>query len=421
MAQVDTSFYQNMLPPAMSENDYMKQRLDRNVMQRNEDEAVRALGESNKLREVIGKMRPGDDTGNMNMLYSNGFAGQANEMAAKLAKIQQDKASAQKNVSDASSSDFKTSQANLHSKITELSNFSTVADIQNSLDRHARSGGLDQQTYEHLMSTMPKSDAEVPAWSMRQVRSMLTPKELADKTMVDANTVANNTQSGLNNAATVGASIENSKRTAKTAANGQAITVRGQDVGESRAEAKRIADESKPLPSQALKMQQTALDAIGVASNTQSDIDAVLKQIDGKKLKFGLVSNALNKARDNTIGSSEESRNLSSFKSSIEKMRNDSLRLNSGVQTDGDAQRAWNELFENINDTELVKQRLGEIKKINARAVGLHKLNVENVRANYGKPELDTSRYENQGAAIGGAYSDAEKERRYQQFKAGQK
>ena len=99
--------------------------------------------------------------------------------------------------------------------------------------------------------------------------------------------------------------------------------------------------------------------------------------------------------------SDENSRNMASFKSSLEKLRNDSLRLNTGVQTDGDAQRAWNELFENINDGGVVTQRLAEIKRLNARAVQLRKLNVDNVRANYGRGSLETSGYENQDAALG--------------------
>ncbi|MFN7611063.1 MAG: hypothetical protein ACK5QX_09040, partial [bacterium] len=96
----------------------------------------------------------------------------------------------------------------------------------------------------------------------------------------------------------------------------------------------------------------------------------------------------------------QESRNFSSFKSSLERLRNESLRLNAGVQTDGDAQRAWNELFQNITDTELVAQRLAEIKRINDRAVELQRLRVDSIRGNYGYPSIDTSGYSNQPAAL---------------------
>jgi hypothetical protein len=119
--------------------------------------------------------------------------------------------------------------------------------------------------------------------------------------------------------------------------------------------------------------------------------------------------------------STEESRNFATFKSNMERLRNESLRLNTGVQTDGDAQRAWNELFQNINDTKLVQQRLQEIQRINARGVELQKLKIDSVRANYGKGPMDVTPQTSVKPALdgggGGAFSDAEKERRYQEWK----
>jgi hypothetical protein len=50
-------------------------------------------------------------------------------------------------------------------------------------------------------------------------------------------------------------------------------------------------------------------------------------------------------------------------------MRNDSLRLNKGAQTEGDAVRAWDEIAANPNDTEVIKSRLKEIQDLNRMAV----------------------------------------------------
>lgn len=161
------------------------------------------------------------------------------------------------------------------------------------------------------------------------------------------------------------------------------------------------ATQLKPMPTAALKMQQADLDAIGIASATQADLSAIEQQVKDGKLDFGPISNLADKGLNMAGYSTEASRNKASFKSSLEKMRNDSLRLNTGVQTDGDAQRAWNELFENINDEGVVLQRLGEIKRINARAVQLRKMNVDGIRANYGRDPVDTSKYEGVGSALG--------------------
>lgn len=161
----------------------------------------------------------------------------------------------------------------------------------------------------------------------------------------------------------------------------------------------------KPIPASALKMQQESLDAIGTANSINADLDAISTQIEGGKLKFGPVGNLANRAMNATGYSSEESRNFASFQANMEKLRNDSLRLNKGVQTDGDAQRAWNELFSNINDTKVVQQRLGEIKRLNERAVQLRKQDIDAVRTNYGHEPLDVSGYEKQPAALNGGSS----------------
>jgi hypothetical protein len=192
-----------------------------------------------------------------------------------------------------------------------------------------------------------------------------------------------------------------------------AATIRGQNMTDSRAreglalQRERMAsgstDNGKPLPAGALKMQQEALDAIGVSSSINADLGKLESQIKDGKLSFGPVSNLANTGRNLAGMSNENSRNFATFRSNLERLRNESLRLNTGVQTDGDAQRAWNELFSSINDTDLVKQRLKEIQAINKRGVELQKLKVDSVRANYGKAPLETSGFESVPPALGDA------------------
>jgi len=191
--------------------------------------------------------------------------------------------------------------------------------------------------------------------------------------------------SSANNAATVAATDRATNQRAATAA---------------AAAQQKVAP--KPIPASALKMQQESLDAIGTANSINADLDAINAQIEKGTLKFGPVGNLANAALNATGMSTEESRNFASFKANMEKLRNDSLRLNKGVQTDGDAQRAWNELFSNINDTKVVQQRLAEIKRLNERAVQLRKLDIDAVRTNYGHEPLDVSGYEKQPPTLNG-------------------
>jgi len=162
---------------------------------------------------------------------------------------------------------------------------------------------------------------------------------------------------------------------------------------------------TKPLPAAAMKMQNDALDVIAASSNIDKLLADKQRQIESGGLSFGPVSNLINKGRNLAGQSNEQSRNFASFVSDLERMRNESLRLNAGVQTDGDAQRAWNELFQNINDTNLVGQRLNEIRAINKRAVELQRLKIDNVRSNYQAAPFDYSRLPGSGDAGGSAAS----------------
>lgn len=152
---------------------------------------------------------------------------------------------------------------------------------------------------------------------------------------------------------------------------------------------KENAPAVKPLPPAALRLQNEEIDAIQTAKSINADMGALEKQLDEGKLTFGPVENILNKARNYAGASTEKSRNFASANATLEKMRNDSLRLNKGVQTEGDSVRAWNELFANVNDPGVVKQRLQEIRKINERAANLRQMQLDQIRSNYQLGPLD--------------------------------
>lgn len=154
--------------------------------------------------------------------------------------------------------------------------------------------------------------------------------------------------------------------------------------------------ENRGLPTQALKMQVEEQDAIGAGGSIGADVNALIGQIDSGKLNLSLFGNWIAKGKNIAGISDEQSRNFNTLERTLEKIRNDSLRLNKGVQTEGDAQRAWNELVGSLSDPALVRQRLGEIKTINERAIDLRKQNINAIRSNYKLPPMDTGRMEEQ-------------------------
>lgn len=161
------------------------------------------------------------------------------------------------------------------------------------------------------------------------------------------------------------------------------------------------------LPAPALKMQNELIDEIGIAGSIRSDLAALDGQLATGKLTVGPASNAINKARNFLGRSTEESQNFNTFQTTLERLRNDSLRLNKGVQTEGDAQRAWNELMGNINDPAVVRKRLREIQSINERAVSLKAMQIDSLRSNYGLEPMDVGRFANQPTAITAAGQQA--------------
>ena len=160
-----------------------------------------------------------------------------------------------------------------------------------------------------------------------------------------------------------------------------------------------------PMPVGALKALREDMTDIGLSGQISADLGVIEQQINDGSLKLGLMQNMGSSAR-NFVGASDEvSRNYQTFKSTLQKLRNDSLRLNKGVQTEGDAQRAWDELIANTNDAEFVKQRLGEIRAINERAAALKKQGADMTLQNYGRPPMPDLVFD-QPAAIGGAGQD---------------
>jgi len=162
-------------------------------------------------------------------------------------------------------------------------------------------------------------------------------------------------------------------------------------------EMKQSATDSKvkpDLPPVGLKLQQEELDAIGTTAIINKDLKKYLGQLEDKTIDLGLVKNLVARGK-NLMGSSDpQSVAFANFKADMEKLRNDSLRLNKGTQTEGDAIRAWNELFENITDQNVVKARLKTIAEKNALAAEYRKKNVNTIRKNYKADAFDFSEYD---------------------------
>jgi hypothetical protein len=125
---------------------------------------------------------------------------------------------------------------------------------------------------------------------------------------------------------------------------------------------------------------------IQVASTINTMMDDMANLFNDPQFELGPVQNKKYEFQNWSGQSTPQSQAYAKLSANFEKMRNDSLRLNAGVQTDGDAQRAWNEIMANMNDKELVKSRLADIKRYNEFALNEKRMQLENFDAEFGAP-----------------------------------
>jgi hypothetical protein len=158
-------------------------------------------------------------------------------------------------------------------------------------------------------------------------------------------------------------------------------------------------NKTKP-PSQAfLRLEGDDLKDVQLAGSIASDLDSYAKKIDTGKMTLGLAAN-LGSTAGLTLGmANQNAREIGSFRATLAKLRNDTLRLNKGTQTEGDAVRAFDELFQNINDQEFVRKRLDEIKQINIRAQAQRITAINDRRELSGYDPIDESKYLTQPSA----------------------
>lgn len=146
-----------------------------------------------------------------------------------------------------------------------------------------------------------------------------------------------------------------------------------------------------PLPVGALKMQGETIDALDAANKISELSSKLTNQVKNGQLNLGPMANFLNSARNWAGASNPESVAFSEMNTDLEKLRNDTLRLNKGVQTEGDAQRAMNEVIASKNDPKVFAAAMGRLNEVNTRAAQLQQIKVNDIRGNYGREPYDFS------------------------------
>lgn len=154
---------------------------------------------------------------------------------------------------------------------------------------------------------------------------------------------------------------------------------------------------SKPLPAVLQKAEEEDFDAGQAAINLANDSQKYLKSITSGQIKFGLIDRA-RLATQSAFGSNDPdvvARNdFERFKTTLV---NESLRLNKGTQTEGDAIRASKELQGAESEADAAKA-IQTLRDINARRAKDYQQSIVRRRKNakVGDPEvnLDVPQFE---------------------------
>jgi hypothetical protein len=168
--------------------------------------------------------------------------------------------------------------------------------------------------------------------------------------------------------------------------------------------AERRAEESRAASQRTSEQQRLAtitqqeapqLERIGSSSGIIANGNRLLSMIDSGKLEFGMGASTIARARNAAGLSNENSINFADLERHVTESVNAVLSQAAGPQTDQDAQRARDQILNNLNDKEAVRRGLQSLNGAMERARQIATARVQGRRRELGLPEADLSPYTN--------------------------
>ena len=144
---------------------------------------------------------------------------------------------------------------------------------------------------------------------------------------------------------------------------------------------------------------QLALYKTGVRNTEQ--LDKSIARLDSGELKFDLINNAKDSARIFFGVNDEQSRAKAEYQNDVKRLANDILMAAKGQQTEGDAKRAYDQIVGNINDPDIVRVQLTNLRRISMDHQNTAGTSINNLGRNY--PGLSHGKVEMRNASPGAA------------------
>lgn len=142
----------------------------------------------------------------------------------------------------------------------------------------------------------------------------------------------------------------------------------------------------KPIPVGALREVLESEEALAAASGVTAMIRKHTQRMVDGQLDIGPVTAGIGRLRTAAGIAKPNDVNLTELRADMTRIVNETLRLNKGVQTEGDAQRATQELM-SANDSATMARALKRLAEINKRAIELQQRRKQIIYGNYGRAE----------------------------------
>ena len=145
-------------------------------------------------------------------------------------------------------------------------------------------------------------------------------------------------------------------------------TISQQEFNRQMQQAAADAKFQKVLPPAAMKLESEDLDKALSATTLSKDIDSQVNSILTNGVQFNFANNARLAIKAATGATDPETLAYQDYKNFITRITNESLRLNKGTQTEGDAQRSVKELG-SATSPQAVVRALEKLRDLNAQKV----------------------------------------------------
>ena len=183
--------------------------------------------------------------------------------------------------------------------------------------------------------------------------------------------------------------LENSRQALLIQQGNQALAAQNlafqQDMKTAEAARKAEAAKNKPLPSYLAKEEEADYSAASAATNIATDAYGYINRIKTGDIKFGVKDRASIRARQLVGSGAPDVVAREEYDRFVENLVNESLRLNKGTQTEGDAVREAKAL-KSSESKEAAASAMKRLIEINTRRVENALIAVEKRRANAGFP-----------------------------------